>query len=38
MAENTREKPFTVTQVTNSVKEVLEETIGSVWVKGEISN
>lgn len=33
-----KESPFTVTEITNAVKETLEQNIGKVWIKGEISN
>ncbi|MCX8093057.1 MAG: exodeoxyribonuclease VII large subunit [Candidatus Goldbacteria bacterium] len=32
------EKPFTVTEINNLIKNLVEENLQKVWVKGEISN
>jgi len=38
MPAGEKEKALSVTEFTNSVKETLEQSLGKVWVKGEISN
>jgi exodeoxyribonuclease VII large subunit len=38
MPAGDKEKALSVTELTNSVKETLEQNLGKVWVKGEISN
>jgi exodeoxyribonuclease VII large subunit len=37
-SEERQRKVFTVTELTRTIKGVLENSIGSVWVEGEISN
>jgi exodeoxyribonuclease VII large subunit len=36
--DNSKDNAISVTELTNSVKETLEQNLGKVWVKGEISN
>jgi exodeoxyribonuclease VII large subunit len=36
--DNSKDRALSVTEFTNSVKETLEQSMGKVWVKGEISN
>jgi exodeoxyribonuclease VII large subunit len=38
MPVDKKEKALSVTELTNAVKETLEQNVGKVWVKGEISN
>ncbi len=39
MLENTTEKKiFTVAEINRSIKQLLEQQLGSIWIEGEISN
>jgi exodeoxyribonuclease VII large subunit len=38
MKGESRDKAFSVTEITNHVKEILEKNINSAWIQGEISN
>jgi exodeoxyribonuclease VII large subunit len=38
MRGNSRDKAYTVSEITNVVKEILEQNLNTVWIQGEISN
>lgn len=38
MKGNTKDKAYTVSEITNTVKEILEQNLNTVWIQGEISN
>ena len=38
MAGNSRDKAYTVSEITNVVKEILEQNLNTIWIQGEISN
>lgn len=38
MTGNSRDKAYTVSEITNVVKEILEQNLNTIWIQGEISN
>lgn len=38
MTGNSRDKAYSVSEITNVVKEILEQNLNTIWIQGEISN